>query len=860
MEKLNLNKKENIQLLFDNNEEPLEIPIQEAYSWSKLIEYQSLLDKIIDFIKKWYKNCKNLEGVINDYTKLWRTILDALAESYLREYANHGFYGNDKDELMQEFNKDFGSLFYSIFDDIKAVWGELSIDQISRQAYRNLRKETRGRITGIGFGLTGTISSAIGAGLGNIATGLVHSAINAVGNTIDDYSTNSKMNDYYNQKDTLEKIIDTWTVLFWRIYNNQINYFNYLIVEEDTPCILNYTEMMKLKDSARSYYENFKKASDISDSDIFDCSAKCLLMFPFEIEYWEIFIKYVILVNDIDNECIANITNFTIKMNEYFPSFYNEMKKLILQIILDGYIMLNMDKEKSNEFTIIFNNTYNYLKSNIENNEFYNYLIKTLKHRFNDKNITLKEYSILYNLLVKANIDNLIRKDTELLNTMNNRIEIFLRRYINKNIENILNAIKTGDFDYIEKKLKKFPSINTITFIKIIIEILSISFIENPDKTIDIVILNNLEKLSQILSNNIDLNKDERFQYLNYISTPIENRETLFWKFISNIISKNGQKIFGKNVQWYNIKQKDEDKIRKQLKIDNDDKILFSFDDSIFHSWDECFVFTTRGIFIKESCIEEYYSWGKLANECQLGVLCNNVTVSIKNIGYEENEKFISLIYQNWVNLGSIVLTNIIIGACLCFSGKIMKVTFNFRPIDGAIFDLEELSKIENIFKKNQSEISTEIMNNEISKEKEIPKEIEIIEKIDKSEERFHYLREDDRIYIAKKFKERKGFFKHILPSSWIMTLFFYLFISFFIYCSTTLILQSIAINESIINISIGITVFVIPIILLNIGIKKRNKYRGEKMKWKECTDSGKRDINIVFKEFQEMENEYINL
>jgi hypothetical protein len=63
--------------------------------------------------------------------------------------------------------------------------------------------------------------------------------------------------------------------------------------------------------------------------------------------------------------------------------------------------------------------------------------------------------------------------------------------------------------------------------------------------------------------------------------------------------------------------------------------------------------------------------------------------------------------------------------------------------------------------------------------------------------------------------------------------------------------------DDSLYAITGFLTMAVIPITLLVIGIKKRVKYIKEKKRWKECTDSGKREIDDVFKEFQEMENEY---
>ena len=125
-----------------------------------------------------------------------------------------------------------------------------------------------------------------------------------------------------------------------------------------------------------------------------------------------------------------------------------------------------------------------------------------------------------------------------------------------------------------------------------------------------------------------------------------------------------------------------------------------------------------------------------------------------------------------------------------------------------------------------------------------------------KSEERYYYLREDDRIYTAKKFKERKGFFRRVLPASWFLTLIFYGVIAFIVFFISMLLADQF--GNDIAKVIIGIVSLVIfPITLLVFGIKNRIKYLKEKKKWKECTDSGKRPLEFVFKEFQEMKNEY---
>ncbi|MDR2658574.1 MAG: hypothetical protein LBC27_01100 [Spirochaetaceae bacterium] len=124
-------------------------------------------------------------------------------------------------------------------------------------------------------------------------------------------------------------------------------------------------------------------------------------------------------------------------------------------------------------------------------------------------------------------------------------------------------------------------------------------------------------------------------------------------------------------------------------------------------------------------------------------------------------------------------------------------------------------------------------------------------------EERYNYLCENDRIYRALKFKKRKGFFRHILPALWIMTLGFYGLLAFTFMCVLTLIVTLIPPINRVIFL---LLFYLIPIALLVFGITKRVKYIKEKKLWKECTDSGKKDIKEVFKEFQEIEKEYLGI
>jgi hypothetical protein len=166
-------------------------------------------------------------------------------------------------------------------------------------------------------------------------------------------------------------------------------------------------------------------------------------------------------------------------------------------------------------------------------------------------------------------------------------------------------------------------------------------------------------------------------------------------------------------------------------------------------------------------------------------------------------------------------------------------------------------------------DITTQPPDADLSKDKSFDQELKKIENIaiqppvgnmaEKPEDRYNFLREDDRIYRALKFKAKKGFFKHILPSSWIITIGFYGLLALLILVvSGAFVSQT---NSQLLMIIVSnLTIIVIPIILLIIGTKNRVKYMKEKKMWKECTGNGKQKIEDVYMEFEKLENDFLGL
>jgi hypothetical protein len=131
-----------------------------------------------------------------------------------------------------------------------------------------------------------------------------------------------------------------------------------------------------------------------------------------------------------------------------------------------------------------------------------------------------------------------------------------------------------------------------------------------------------------------------------------------------------------------------------------------------------------------------------------------------------------------------------------------------------------------------------------------------IVDTASNQEDRFNFLRENDRIYKALNFKKKKGFFKRILPSSWILTIGFYGLVAFIFMMIATLVIPEE--NEIATMIASLIFIFVNPILLLVIGIKNRVKYIKDKKPWKECTNNGKQKIENVYAEFEKLRKDFV--
>lgn len=158
----------------------------------------------------------SFDPTIEIYSGIWKDF-DELAQEEYEEFIG-GFYSiyRDMDELMKRLNEDvsdrlsegislineelsaahiFGVTYSEISQCVLRYCGQTSIvvNEITEQydailehqkemsEYRQMRKASRGRVVGGGFGLSGALKGMATAGAMNMATGALHSIGNALG-------------------------------------------------------------------------------------------------------------------------------------------------------------------------------------------------------------------------------------------------------------------------------------------------------------------------------------------------------------------------------------------------------------------------------------------------------------------------------------------------------------------------------------------------------------------------------------------------------------------------------------------------------------------------------------------------------
>ncbi len=220
------------------------------------------------FIKEYDSAINSMDGFMNKIDSLLLGKIQEAADLSVSYLNKNKIYTVDSELFLKKyFNAVDAEKINTIrtLEEIKEKYYEIVATKEEMEEYRRERKENRGRVVGGGFGIDGAITGMVTAGAMNMATGLLHSAFNAVGNIagsiqaslekkelfnsgIESQLANALRDDVYVMRLTCMNIMHSEKdISFYRLNTTQMDKVNALInnlengfiPEDDEPDVVN---------------------------------------------------------------------------------------------------------------------------------------------------------------------------------------------------------------------------------------------------------------------------------------------------------------------------------------------------------------------------------------------------------------------------------------------------------------------------------------------------------------------------------------------------------------------------------------------------------------------------------------------
>jgi hypothetical protein len=510
MGKLNFEKSSGI-ILKKNDEFIFIIPPEKAYSWGRIVKETELLGKTLDYITQWYRSKNDVQTVLENAPALWNTLAATVAENHLQDFLIQGELGFSEEMLRKGYDEDCKQPFGSALIEIADLWYDITLDDEQKRAYREARKENRGRVMGIGFGLTGGLKAAVSSGMANTATGLAHSAFNAIANGIDEITKNNKLTKLYNNENTVEKLRLGWATSFWMMYQQHVAVINNFLIEENSAKVMDRDEILSLKKSAEIEFENLEKAH-LSFEDYFNAVGSCINTFPFEITYYDKFFWYSAMLGAIDADYYDNIITYFREIQVFYPNFGGEIEADLIETILGSYAELKINDVQGIDKNIFFL-FENKFKTDSEFGNNFDMGVKYLMSTEKIDSAYLKHFLVLFDKL--KFVPNSFLDDSEYKTIFRRRISGFAWDYVTQNEEHFIPAIMEGNIDSIAAQIKLEPDSVHLDIIFSLMKLIGNKLSENclqPSNDI----FKNFEILKITLNIDANLNEFKAYETLEH--------------------------------------------------------------------------------------------------------------------------------------------------------------------------------------------------------------------------------------------------------------------------------------------------------------------------------------------------------
>ncbi len=233
-----------------------------------------------DFIEKFYGKFSNMDAVINNVDDFGNTYIYKIVEWGVSFLNQNKIYSYDIGRFIEEYCKEYLDPWFDATEEIEEQYNEILMTKEEAMAYRRQRKDSRGRLVGGGFGVSGAAKGMAMAGAANLATGLAHSAVNAVGNMASSISASAKKGSLYKSTKTRDTYADG---LYHAMFG--LHYAIAKALDDNSDCPVTYLRKGAATE-ADAIFSNIKKGI-VPKEDIPEQLTKAISIYPYDKEVYE---------------------------------------------------------------------------------------------------------------------------------------------------------------------------------------------------------------------------------------------------------------------------------------------------------------------------------------------------------------------------------------------------------------------------------------------------------------------------------------------------------------------------------------------------------------------------------------------
>lgn len=291
-------------------------------------EFMPLANKAEEMFKELYlKDNHDFESMLNNFPDHVMMSLNIVIDYCISKMIENGIYDIDREMFVSEYCVNYISVVER-FEEYLDKFNEINGDLEAAKEYREYRKATRGMFVGGGFGFEGAVKGIATAGAMNMASGLLHSVANAIGNKWDKAAAKYRMEAIYNDPLTLCDLASSvWESAF------NMHYAFIEVLENRNDIVIPKFSQDNIRKS-QAIYSNIRRLQlPFEQAQKLLCEMFALQ--PYEYEYYQ----YVILEYGDRNNQLQ-------KIGEFFHINIDEMKIVMLREIISAAINFdNIDSD-----------------------------------------------------------------------------------------------------------------------------------------------------------------------------------------------------------------------------------------------------------------------------------------------------------------------------------------------------------------------------------------------------------------------------------------------------------------------------------------------------------------------------------